>query len=207
MDTRLLKQGSPEWSEARRGKITASIAPACLRLDGHKGPLAAYNQITEASVVYDNKFMVWGRRHEPEARQVYEAETGLLVIETGFWVHPEHPWLGGSPDGLAGNDGLIQIKCPQVLPESIPLGHRIQCLVELAVTGRQWCDYFAYVPEQQDGKNYFMRRIQRCQGIAGLIERLQRWYVAHIVAKVPPPRYGPQKAKGQKFKDYRWQAT
>src|SRR3954471_16664442 len=61
---------------------------------------------------YKNAAMEWGTHTEPFARAAYEAPRSFMVDETGFLLHPMVAWVGGSPDGLVGTDGLVEIKCP-----------------------------------------------------------------------------------------------
>lgn len=179
-----VRQGTPEWLEARKGKITASLAAACLGLDPHKGPLAAFNEITGRRKQPDNPDMRYGREFEAEAVAVYEAETGTLVEPGGFWVHPELSWLGASPDGVADEAYLLEVKCPQTLPDAIPRHHEIQCRVQLAVTGRSYCHYFAYCRPEFVLFTVERERIPE----ENLIDALEAFYHTYVLTDTPPPR-------------------
>lgn len=183
------EQGSDGWKAERAGRITASVAAGCLGLHPHMSRQEAYRRVVGEHVDVDNPFMIYGREQEPRARDAYEVETGLFVDVTGFHVHPLHPWLGASPDGLIGTDGLLEIKCSGKLPTTVPVYHRIQCLVQLAVTGRAWCDYCCWV----NGET-FIQRIHP-QGIAGLVRKLERFYHDHVLTHTPPPRRKPRRRK------------
>ena len=85
----------------------------------------------------------------------YEMLTGNKVKDCGFFVHPEFEWLGASPDGLIGDHGLIEIKAPfslrnETSPKFKSLAdqphYKSQVMVELACTGRQWCDFYQWTP-------------------------------------------------------------
>ncbi|MBN49951.1 MAG: exonuclease [Spongiibacteraceae bacterium] len=87
---------------------------------------------------------------EPLARSAYEMATGLTVDEVGFVRLPDMDF-GASPDGLVGDDGLIEIKCPntaqhvEFLQTSKPDGrYQWQMLAQMACTGRQWCDFVSF---------------------------------------------------------------
>lgn len=175
-------QGSAEWHQERAGKVTASIAAAALGLHPYMSRQEAYRRVLGIHKDRDNAWMQYGREHEGRACLDYEIETGRLVNVTGFHVHPEHPWIGASPDGLVGADGLLEIKCLSTLPTAIALHHRIQCLVQLAVTGRKWCDFFVW----QDG-GHFLQRVYAA-GLAGLIRRLEAFYRDYCLTKTEPPR-------------------
>lgn len=183
------EQRSPEWLAARRGRITASTAAAILGMNPHEGPLAAYNKIQGVTEL-TNKHMAWGVEFEKRAIACYEIETGNIAHTCGFWIHEEHNWLGASPDGTVRADGLVEVKCPSVLPESIPLHHRIQMLMQLECTGRKWCDYFSWAGDDKT----FLARVWRCRGALTLIKRLHAWYDLYVVHQTPPPR---SKSKGK----------
>ena len=115
-------QRTAEWLHDRCGCLTASRAAAVLsrRKDGK--PTAAYEALIETLIcervtgqcegIGTTAAMQWGVDHEDEAREAYEAVTGDLVDLVGFIRHPEIDFFGASPDGLVGEDGLLEIKCP-----------------------------------------------------------------------------------------------
>jgi len=97
--------------------------------------------------------MEWGTYYEPDARAAYAARTGREVTEVGFVVPDDTDAYGGSPDGLVGDDGLLEIKCPQAttiiewIDECrLPDQFRPQIQGLLLITGRQWCDFYAWHP-------------------------------------------------------------
>ncbi len=180
-------QRTPEWYAARKGKLTASLAAAVLGLDPYTGPLAAFNRITKGTPQEDNKHMAWGREFEGPAREDYEVMSGHLVTETGFWTCPSLEWLGASPDGLIDADGLVEIKCPSVIPEQIPIHHEVQMRVQLACTEREWCDYFAW---SQNGN--LCRRVLRDDNKERvLLKKLEDFYESYIRPDIAPPRRRP----------------
>lgn len=182
-------QRSEAWHEARKDKITASVAAGCLGLCPYMSRQKAWRVILGIEKEEENQYMRYGRELEESARGVYECETGRLVEPTGFWVAEAYPWLGASPDGLIGDDGLCEIKAPQKPTTKLSIAHRIQCLVQLAVTGRLWVDYFAW---HQDG--WFLKRVHR-SGIEGLLRKLEVFHREFIVSGVEPPRKKPKRRK------------
>lgn len=91
---------------------------------------------------------------EPEARDWYRFHSGLPVVEHGFMVHPSLPYVGMSPDGLVGDDGMVEIKCPghrahieTIESLKVPSQYRWQVQGQLWVSGRQWLDFVSYHPE------------------------------------------------------------
>lgn len=186
-------QRTDEWLQLRLGKITASLAAACLGLDPYISRQKAWRKIMGCDKPDDNPFMAWGRQFEAAARLDFEAITGVFVTETGFWVHPDYPWLGASPDGLIGADEVFECKCPTIPPQRVPVHHRIQCIIETACTVRKACRYFAWGAKMAEnaphhiGDNTFMARVLP-SGLPGLIERLHQFYTAYVVTGIEPPR-------------------
>jgi hypothetical protein len=102
---------------------------------------------------YVSKDMLDGIEREPAARRAYELEEDTLVEQIGFALHDNIPRFGGSFDGLVGDDGLLEIKCPRagthaqwVLDGVVPKDHVPQIDAYLAVSGRAWCDFVSYCP-------------------------------------------------------------
>lgn len=177
-----IDQRTPEWLEARKGKVTASIAAGCLGLCPYTSRQKAWRTILGTEPQRENNHMRWGTEFEPTARRAYECETGNIVDEGGFWVHDSIPWLAASPDGLVGHDGISEVKCPGKLPLIVPIHHRVQMLIQLAVTGREWADYYVWT---HDGT--FLRRVYRA-GITGLIARLELFYNRYVLTGIEPPK-------------------
>lgn len=156
-------QRTSEWFEARCGCLTASRARAVIARKKNGEPYAEYSTVLEqivgerltgvVSSTGTTAAMQWGIDHEEEARDQYVIETGRDVALTGFVKHPSVQWLGASPDGLVGDDGLIEIKCPTTLTHlkrvasgAVPEEYKPQMLVQLMCTGRKWVDFVDYDP-------------------------------------------------------------
>lgn len=182
-----MEQRTEEWYAARLGKVTASrvadiIAKTktgystsranymaeliCERLTGVRGDF------------YMNAAMQWGVEKEPEARAVYEAQTGSLVTEVGFTPHNLIKSAGASPDGLVGNDGLVEFKCPitathldTILTETVPGRYATQMQWQMACTGRQWCDFVSYDPRLPEELRLFVKRAPRDESVVSMLER------------------------------------
>jgi hypothetical protein len=99
-------------------------------------------------------WMDWGTEHEPNAKHAYTKSTGLEIQDVGFVVPDGTDAYGCSPDGLVGDDGIIEIKCPK--PETLiayhasgkmPDDYKPQVQGQLLITGREWCDFYVYHPE------------------------------------------------------------
>ncbi len=155
-----IEQRSPEWFEARKGKLTGSNIGAALGVNPWKTPDDLIRQMVREYHGADSEFSgnvatEYGTAHEPLALLDYEMETGNTVEECGFFVHQEFDWLGASPDGLIGDHGLIEIKCPYGLrneanPKFKSLAeqphYHAQVQIELACTGRKACHFYQWAP-------------------------------------------------------------
>lgn len=149
-------QRTDEWYSCRLGKFTASSALVIANRGKGLETLAlekAIERITgrkkESQI---NEFMQHGIDFEDEARNIYELETGNKVDQVGFVV--DNDWVGVSPDGLIGNEGLIEIKCPSnkvygeyLITKEIKKEYYYQMQMQLLVTNRIWNDYTVYNPE------------------------------------------------------------
>jgi len=157
-----VEQRSPEWFAARCGIPTASrfgdlLTPKTMKLSASSTPYL-YELLAEwltgkPKPQFQNDAMMHGTLTEPEAREYYEMRTGRKVEEIGFAVH-DSLQFGASPDGMVGEDGQIEIKCPYqnghmevLLTGEVPAKYRAQVQGQLLVTGRAWCDFISYHPE------------------------------------------------------------
>lgn len=170
-DTRLLEQGTDEWKAARLGCVTASNITEVLSKgvgrETYKRKLVAERLTMQAGESFSNAAMEWGTAQEPFARIAYEVSSGTFVDKTGFHLHDTIAWLGASPDGLIGEDGLIEIKCPNTATHleywfdgEAPAKYHKQIQCQLWVTKRSWCDFVSYDP-RLDINKLFVVRVER----------------------------------------------
>jgi putative phage-type endonuclease len=166
-----MNQQTTEWFAQRVGKVTASrIADVIAKVKSgeaasranYRAQLVAERLTGVPAESYTNAAMQWGTDTEPYARMAYEADTGNLVLETGFVLHPEIGFSGASPDGLIGDDGLVEIKCPNtathieyLLNNGVPEKYKPQMAWQMACTGRKWCDFISYDPRLPDDLKLF----------------------------------------------------
>jgi len=168
-------QGTPEWLSARAGKVTASMISAVLMKPETAG-FRDYQAQLVAEILtgkpqgsdYTNAAMQFGTETEPLARSAYEAETGFSVDEVGLCIHPNIERAGASPDGLVGNSGLVEIKCPKpathlayMIAGVVPSGYKNQMMWQMAVTGRDWCDFVSFRPDLPEHLQLFIVRFKR----------------------------------------------
>ena len=186
------RQQSEEW-DALRCRPTASdfdrfITPV-------KGDYSASANAYAAMVVAKrlgvytepppSYWMTWGTEMEPNAKHAYETITGLAITEVGFILPDETDAYGGSPDGLIGDDGLIEIKCPA--PETLiayhaagtmPIAYKPQVQGLLMISGRKWLDFWGYHPELSPFHERIMPDLayqaKIADGLLKLLEEIQR---------------------------------
>lgn len=177
IDPKNVEQGSDLWKELRLGHVTASCV-ADIMSKGKSGEaesrkkyrmkLVAERLTRQGQESFSNSAMEWGVEQEAYARMAYEVVTNSLVDKTGFWHHPQIPYVGVSPDGLVGNDGLVEIKCPNttthldyILDNKVPTKYYKQIQCQLWVTGREWCDFVSYDPRLPEKNQLFIKRCPR----------------------------------------------
>lgn len=171
-------QGSAEWLDIRRGKITASRISsvlAVLKKGGEGADRRNYRieQIAErlsgrSEDHYVSPEMEWGTEFEPIARSAYEIATESMVDTVGFVLHPTFDYAGSSPDGLVGDDGGLELKCPKttthikwLMDGKVPEEHQAQCLWNMACCERKWWDFMSFDPRLPDGLKIFIARMER----------------------------------------------
>jgi len=154
-------QRSPEWFAARAGVPSASSFDKIITTDGKLSKQAmkylyqlAGERITgKAEESYTNSVMLRGIEMEAEARELYRLITDSLAQEVGFCMTEGPAVYGASPDGMVDEDGLLEIKCPQMathvgylLENVLPTEYIQQTQGQLLVTGRKWLDFMSYYP-------------------------------------------------------------
>lgn len=171
-----MEQRTEEWFAARCGKVTASrvadiiaktkTGPSASR-ENYLAQLVCERMTSKPAESYSNAAMQWGTEQEPFARAAYEAAKDVLVEEVGFAVHPTIENAGASPDGLVGEFGLVEIKCPNtathiqtLLDQKIPEKYIIQMQWQMACTKREWCDFVSFDPRMGDGLQLFIKRVE-----------------------------------------------
>lgn len=158
-------QRSPEWRQARLGKLTGSCAAEMLssRKDGKEAAgrrnlriRLALERITGKAQEseFQSDAMRQGIERELDAVGLYESVTGRLIQSVGFCQH-DTLQAGCSPDGsFNGFEGIVEVKSP--LPAThwdylstgvIPDDYRKQITASLWITGAEWCDWLSYNPD------------------------------------------------------------
>jgi putative phage-type endonuclease len=170
-------QGSDEWKALRLGKVTASrVSDVVARTKtgygagraNYMAQLIAERLTGTVAEAYTNAAMIHGTECEPEARAAFEFYQGVTVNEVAFVPHPKIDQAGCSPDGLVGDDGLVEIKCPNtathldtLLGQAVPSKYEVQMQFQMACTGRKWCDFVSYDPRMPENMRLFIKRLPR----------------------------------------------
>lgn len=183
-----ITQGTPEWHALRNGRFTCSDGQA-ISTNGKGLETLAFEKCAEivtgkSKEFYVNDSMERGSELELLARNAYEIETGLSVKQVGFVEYSKY--VGGSPDGMINDDGLMEVKCPtsRVFVEylyykKIDPKYHYQMQMQMYITDRKWCDYVVYNPDFP--KPLIITRVERneddikklVEGIAKGVEKIQ----------------------------------
>lgn len=198
--TEHLEQGSPEWLAARCGLVTASrVADVVAKTksgwgasrQNYMAELIAERLTGQPAERFTNSAMQWGNDTEPQARAAYEFFTDAVVVEVGLVMHPTIAESAASPDGLVGDDGLLEVKCPQtathidtLLAGKIPAKYDTQMQWQLACTGRQWCDFVSFDPRLPGDLSLFRQRVPRDDARIAELERDVREFLAELAEKI-----------------------
>jgi predicted phage-related endonuclease len=190
-------QRSEEWFKKRLGKFTGSrfVDVLATSKKGDK-KLKAYDELIwdlateritgQVDHSLDSYALRWGRDLEEYARQEYELLTGEVVHQVDFIDHPTIANVGCSPDGLVGDDGGLEMKCPkdsrihlQRFDDGVPEEYKPQIQGCLWVTSRAWWDFVSYDPRMPEHLRLLRIRVERDEAF---IENLAKEVAAAEVA-------------------------
>lgn len=171
-------QHTPEWYSMRKKLITASVAPYLLPMNrtfvdpfNEEFPEFAVSISTRATTVKtlggsplsgameyltsssgDTHASRWGNDFEDIAVQQFCNDAQCSVERIGLVVHKDYKWLGCSPDGMIGDDMLLEIKCPINTKHTVPavalsikLANWVQAQVQMEVMDREYCVLAKYL--------------------------------------------------------------
>jgi len=196
----MIEQRTEEWFKQRLGKVTASkisdviaktkSGPSASR-ENYSTQLTLERLTGQQAEFYTNAAMEWGTATEPQARSAYELYREVLVDEVGFIDHPTIAMSGASPDGFVGEDGLVEIKCPEsktqmetLLNQKVPTKYMPQMQWQMACTGRKWCDFVSYDPRMPENLRIFVQRVERNDDYIKMLEQEVSVFLAEIDKKV-----------------------
>lgn len=200
MNTADIIQGSPEWRAIRCGRVTASrVADVVATTKSgysasratYMGELIAERLSGEPAPSYQNDAMRWGTEKEPEARDAYAFQAAGEVSEVGFVLHPRIDMSGASPDGLVGDVGMLEVKCPNtathvdtLIGQAVPSKYLTQIQWQMACADRAWCDFVSFDPRLPWSMRLFVRRVHRDSDRIAELEREVCAFLAELDAKV-----------------------
>ena len=181
-----MEQRTDEWYAARCGSLGASQLNEALATtkngwgasrENLKNRIIAERLTGQPSETFQNDAMIWGVETEDAARKAYEAATGVFVDEMGIAYHPVLKHTHASPDGLVGEDGLIEIKCPKstthvetLRVKKAPSKYINQMMWQMRCTDRQWCDFVSFDPRLPSHLQLFVVRVDRDEAIIADLE-------------------------------------
>lgn len=202
MRPEFIPANTAEWVAARRGILTASKMFDALAVSKRDGkPLKARSDLIRSLVVerlaevstphFVTDAMQWGIDYEEAAVSEYEIKAGTLCSEAGLFMHPTIKFLGATPDRLVGSDGIVEAKCPTPethytywLNKTLPDDYEPQVMTQLAVTGRQWCDFISYHPSFPEHMRLVVVRVDRNPARIAEIEAAAETLLAEVKALV-----------------------
>jgi putative phage-type endonuclease len=196
----MIEQGTPEWHELRRGKVTASRVADILAKTKTGASASRQNYLIELALQritktiqpsYTNDAMAWGTATEPQARVAYEVKTGNFVDQVPFIDHPTIKWFGCSPDGLVDKDGLLEIKCPNSAThweyfkaKEPPKKYFIQMQAQMSVTGAKWCDFVSFDPRMPERSQLLVVNVPRDAEFILYMEAEIKQFLSEVEAEV-----------------------
>lgn len=171
-------QGSPEWHAARCGRVTASRVADIMRKiksggvsasrNTYMGELVAERLSGMVSDGFKSKAMEWGSETEDQGRDFYSFMKNVDPVKVGLVIHPTIEMAAASPDSLIGDDGLLELKCPNSATHIASLkgapinpDYMTQMQWQMACTGRQWCDHVSFDPRMPADMQLLVRRVPR----------------------------------------------
>jgi putative phage-type endonuclease len=171
----MIEQRSDAWFKARLGKATGSRfndvmskirSGESAARKNYRAELVAERLTGVPTPTFQSAPMAWGTDNEPLARLAYELETGNEVEDAPFVPHPELE-AGASPDGFIGDDGLVEIKCPNTATHietlkkgEVPRQYIAQVQGQLWITGRKWCDFVSFDPRLPENAQMVIVRVE-----------------------------------------------
>lgn len=181
-------QRTDEWFKARLGCVTASrVADVMAKTRNGDYSASRKNYMAELvcerltgqpTIGFESTAMKWGTDTEPMARASYEIETGMLVTEVGFILHPTIEMFGSSPDGLIDPAGGVEIKCPNtathietLLGANVKMEYVYQMQTGMDCTEKEWWDFVSFDPRLNGRLQLFIKRFYRDDKMISNIEK------------------------------------
>jgi putative phage-type endonuclease len=192
-------QRSPEWFAARLGRATGSGFGEIIALtrSGYSSKRANYAAKLTAERLtgqqeesFTTAAMQWGIDNEDTARLMYSLAVGEEAEETGFWVH-DTIMAGASPDGFVGNEGVLEIKCPNtathistLISKKLPSQYKAQVQGQMWITGRNWCDFVSFDPRLPENAQMIIIHVERDEDYIKFLEDEVIGFLAEVDKQV-----------------------
>ena len=196
----MMEQRTEEWFAARMGKVTASrVADVIAKTktgystsrENYLAQLVCEVLTGKPAESYTNAAMQWGVDQEPLARAAYESHQNVLVDEVGFLTHPTIWQSGASPDGLVGELGMVEIKCPNtathidtLLTQTVPGKYNTQMQWQMACAKRHWCDFVSFDPRMPSDLQLFVKRVEYDSPYVAMLEKEVMSFLNDLDSKV-----------------------
>ena len=196
----MIEQRTTEWFAQRCGHLTASrIADMMARTQkgwgasraNYAAQLIAERLTGVAESGFTSAAMQHGIDTEAAARAAYGFMQDVEVIEAPFVLHPRLAWSGASPDGFVGDDGLVEIKCPNTATHittlrggEIPDKYIKQMQWQMACTERDWCDFVSFDPRMPVEMQLHIQRVGRDNDLIAEIESAAIGFLDEIAETV-----------------------
>jgi putative phage-type endonuclease len=196
----MIEQRTTEWFAQRCGHLTASrISDMMARTQkgwgasraNYAAQLIAERLTGVAESGFTSAAMQHGIDTEAAARAAYSFMKDVEVIEAPFVRHLRLAWSGASPDGFVGDDGLIEIKCPNTATHittlrggEIPDKYIKQMQWQMACTERDWCDFVSFDPRMPVEMQLHIQRVDRDNDLIAEIESAAIGFLDEIAATV-----------------------
>ncbi|MDR5756989.1 YqaJ viral recombinase family protein [Caballeronia sp. LZ035] len=174
----VIEQRTDEWRAQRAGRLTASRFGDVISLTKAGKPTAARDKYMREIVFerlastakhsVDGHALRWGTEVESFAKEAFELETGMIVMQAEFQQHSDYAFIGASPDGLINGDGGYESKCPMdeavhinTLLHGMPEEHIPQVQGCMMVTGRKYWMFVSYDPRVSERFRLYHERVER----------------------------------------------
>ena len=196
----MIEQRTTEWFAQRCGHLTASrIADMMARTQkgwgasraNYAAQLIAERLTGVAESGFTSAAMQHGIDTEAAARAAYGFMQDVEVVEAPFVLHPRLAWSGASPDGFVGDDGLIEIKCPNTATHittlrggEIPDKYIKQMQWQMACAEKDWCDFVSFDPRMPVEMQLHIQRVDRDNDLIAEIESAAIGFLDEIAATV-----------------------
>ena len=196
------EQLSGAWLQAHRGCVSGSYMKAVLdfTMKGAPGSTrTTYLKVKIAEMLtarvesdnYVSREMLDGLEREPAAKTAYQLEEDVLLEEVGFALHDGIPRFGGSLDGLVGDYGFVEIKCPKpgthqawIRSRAVPPQHLAQINSYFSISGRAWCDFVTFCPLVPKPMQVMTIRVPRDENAVAKIEAAVWKFNAEVDAAI-----------------------